>query len=100
MSNDRDLVDSWLQVFRNLYDSRQAWITLQNAREQIRKNLFDLAVDEVIDFEFIETISFLELPRTRTTDNDLRLVLQNGGMRYDFYELVCVYRHQVFAGEL
>ena len=47
----------------------------------------------------VEPVRLLQLPSAGAADDYLRLVLQNGGVRDDAYELVRVQGHQVLARE-
>src|ERR1041384_2034938 len=74
MAHDRNLFDRRLRVLRELDDARQAGIAFDDAPEQIAKDALDLAVDQIVDLEFVEPISLFQLPRAGAADDDRRSV--------------------------
>src|SRR5262245_61755750 len=99
MSDNRDLLDRRLHVLRDLDYPGQGWIAVDDASKQIREHALDLAVNQVINVEFVEAVSLLQLPCAWTTNDNCRPELPDYGMRDDLDELVRIYRHQVFAGK-
>jgi hypothetical protein len=99
MPDDRNLFDRRLHVFRNFDDAWQCRVARQDSSKQLGKDALDLAIDQVVDLEFVEPVCLFELPRARTTNDDARLKLLDHRMFHDPDELVRVHGHQVFAGE-
>ena len=62
MSNYGKFFDGGLRILRQFNNPRQAGIGGHHAPEKIAKDLFDLAIDQIINFEFVEAVGSLELP--------------------------------------
>src|SRR5712691_2896293 len=99
MLHHGNLFDRRLHFLRHLDDPLERRIAGHHSFEEIAKYALDLAVDQIVDFEFVETVGTLQLPRSRTTDDDLRLELRDDGMRNDLEKLSRVNGNQVLAGD-
>ena len=82
--DDRNLFDSRLHALRHFDDSFERWIAGHHALEQIAEDALDLAVDQVIDVEFIQPLGALKLPGAGTTDDDFWSILLDYRVRDDF----------------
>ena len=100
MLYDRNFFDGRLHALGNFDYPFERRIAGHHPFEKIAEDPFDLAVDQIIDLEFVQTVCALQLPRTWSADNNLRLVLCYYRMRDDLEKLGGVDGNQVLTGDL
>src|SRR5262249_8240085 len=100
MLHDRDLFNRRLHALGNLDDALEGRITGHHAPEEIAENFFNLAVNQVIDIEFVQTLSALQLPGPGAADDNLRPVFRDHGMLNDLQKFRGVQWNEVLAGNL
>src|SRR5437899_4260033 len=71
MLDHGNLFDRRLHFLGHLDDPLERWITGHHALEEIAKDSFDLAVDQVIDIEFVQTLGPFQLPGARAANDNL-----------------------------
>src|SRR5205807_3625120 len=87
MTYHGNLLHGRLHMLRNLDDLRQLRIAGHDSLEEIAEGKFNLAIDQVIDIEFVDPVGFFQLPCSGTAHDNLRLVLLDDRMRDNAYEL-------------
>jgi len=100
MLDDRNFFRRRLHFFRHFNDARQRRVALHDAFEDVAKDAFYLAVNQVIDLELVKPVRLFKLPGPRSTHDDFWLVLFDNRMGDDFNELMRVERHVVLAEDL
>src|SRR3954471_9954660 len=100
MTDDWNLFYGRLHRLRHFDDAFERRIAGHDALEQLAEGALDLAIDQVIDVEFIQTLRALELPCARAADHNLRPVFFDYRMFYDLEKLSRVQRNEVLAGNL
>ncbi len=89
-----------LHALGHFDNSLKRRITGHHSFEEIAEDSLNLAIDQVIDVKFVETVCPFELPRPRPADDDLRLEPFDDWMGNYLKELGRVNGNQVFAGDL
>ena len=73
MPDHGDFFDGRLHTLGHFDDALERGIAGHHSFEEIAEDAFNLAIDQVIDVEFVQTICPFQLPRSRTADDYLRL---------------------------
>src|SRR5882724_583168 len=100
MFDYRNLFYGGLHFFRKFDDAWQAWIAGKDASKQVVEDSFNFAIDQVVNLELVKPVCLFQLPGAGSADDDLRFVFLNDRMGDDANELMRIYRHQVFSGQL
>src|SRR6266498_1744949 len=56
MTDNRNLFNRCLHLFRDLDNSWQGWVALHNTIEEIVEDALDLAIDQVVNLKLVQTI--------------------------------------------
>src|SRR6266536_1394807 len=97
MTDNRNLFNRCLHLFRDLDNSWQGWVALHNTIEEIVEDALDLAIDQVVNLKLVQTICLFQLPGARATNNNLWSILPDYRMGDDLQEFMRIKWSQVLA---
>src|SRR6266576_5942581 len=100
MPDDGNFLDGRLHALGNLDYALESWVTGHHAFEKIAEDPFDLAVDQIIDLEFVQAFGPLQLPGAGSANDYLRPVFRDDWMLNDLQKLGRVYGDKILARDL